>query len=101
GLVRLEDVAEQRAQTAELLHEPLVVCEHGAAEDVALPAEKLRRRIDREIGSDIERVLERRPEERVVDGDERLRRVRRRDVDDVRNVSHPEGGVWRGLNEAG
>ena len=41
----------------------------------------------------LERMLERRPEEGVVDGDERLRRVRARDVDGVRDVAHASVGL--------
>jgi hypothetical protein len=40
-LRRLKDVAEQRPEAAELLHEVLVAREHDAAEDVTLPARNL------------------------------------------------------------
>ena len=64
-----------------------------------MPAEKLRRRVDGEIGADVERVLERRPEEGVVDGDQRLARVRASDVDGVRDVGHAQRGIGRRLDE--
>ena len=55
-----------------------VAREHDAAQDVALPAQELRRRVDDEVGAELERMLEGRAQEGVVDGDERLRRVRAR-----------------------
>jgi hypothetical protein len=44
-------------------------------------------------------MLERRAEDRVVDRDERLRGMRARDPDRVRDVAHPERRVRRRLDE--
>ena len=58
-----------------------------AADDVRVAAEVLRRRVDDDVGAEVERRLEVRRRERVVDDEQRARRVRRRrdgrDVDDV------------------
>jgi hypothetical protein len=69
-LVRLEDVSEDRPHAAKACDERRVLAHHDAGQDVALPGQVFRRRVDAEISAEWQRVLEDGPQERVVDGDE-------------------------------
>ena len=79
--------AERLLQEVETLGERVVVRRHEAADDVAVTAEVLRRRVHDEVGAELERLLQVRRRERVVDDEQRTDRVRRvcglADVDDV------------------
>ena len=81
------DRAERVLQEAEPLRDRLVVRRDHAGDDVGVAAEVLRRRVDHDVGAEVERVLQVRRGERVVDDDLRADRVRRLgdggDVDDV------------------
>ena len=79
--------AERLLQEVEALGERVVVRRDEAADGVAVAAEVLRRRVDDGVGAEVERLLQVRRRERVVDDEQRADRVRRvcglADVDDV------------------
>ena len=79
--------AERLLQEVEALGERVVVRRDEAADDVAVAAEVLRRRVDDDVGAEVERLLQVRRRERVVDDEQRADGVRRvgglADVDDV------------------
>ena len=81
--------AERLLEEVEALRDRRVVRADEAADDVRVAAEVLRRRVEDDVGAEVERVLEVGRRERVVDDDERARRVRRlrggADVDDVQH----------------
>ena len=79
--------AERLLQEAEALGDRGVVRAGEAADDVGVPAEVLRRRVHDDVGAELERLLEVRRREGVVDDEQRAGGVRGigrgPDVDDV------------------
>ncbi len=84
---RAGDGAERLLEEREALRDRVVVRREEAADDVGVAAEVLRRRVQDDVGSERERLLEVRSREGVVDDDERADGVgslgRRADVDEV------------------
>jgi hypothetical protein len=84
---RAGDGPERLLEEEEPLGDRMVVRRDEPADHVGVAAEVLRRRVDDGVGAEVERVLEVRRRERVVDdedGTDRVRRVGcRADVDDV------------------
>ncbi len=77
--------AEAVRPPRELLVQRCVLRDHRAADDVAVAVDVLRRRMHDDVGAERERPLQRRRQERVVDDDGRVDRVRGlRDVDGCR-----------------
>ena len=79
--------AERLLEEEQALGDRRVVRRREAADDVGMAAEVLRRRVHDDVGAELERALEVRRGEGVVDDDDRAGRVRRvRDVPDVDDV---------------
>ena len=87
GVERPRHGAERLLQEAEALRDRRVVRAGEAADDVRVAAEVLRRRVEDDVGAEIERALEVRGRERVVDDQQGAGRLRgaatARDVDEV------------------
>jgi hypothetical protein len=98
--VHEEAVEGRRHRADRVLHEPqpLVMLgrarDRGAADDVGVAAEVLRRRVHDEVGAELERPLVDRGGERVVDRDEGVALARH----DPRDVDHVEQRVGRRLD---
>ncbi|SIG83366.1 Uncharacterised protein [Mycobacteroides abscessus subsp. abscessus] len=72
-----------------------VTGEHGPADDIGMAVDELRRRMDDEVGAELDRTLQVRGRERRIDGEESIVGVGdARGLDDVDDV---EAGVARGL----
>ena len=82
-----------------MVHDELLRSEDHAAEAAALAVDVLGRRIDHAVGAELERMLEQRRREHVVDHQRRAGVVR--DLGDRGDVEHFEIGIGRALQEAG
>ena len=76
GVERARHGAQRLLQERQPLGDRRVVRGDDAADDVAVAAEVLRRRVDDGVGAELERQLEVRRRERVVDDEQRADRVR-------------------------
>ena len=88
--------AERLLQEVEALGERVVVGGDEAADHVAVAAEVLGRRVDDEVGAEVERLLQVRRRERVVDDEQRADGVRR--VGGLANVDDVQERVRRRLD---
>ncbi len=108
ALVRLQDVTEQTTLATNFRHERHILGKRNAADDIAVAAEILGRRVNRYVRSQSKRVLESRSQESVVDHDQRpLRRMSvslsEREGGDrfacPLNIGHHDGWISGGFNE--
>ena len=97
GIERRERRAGLADQVVDVVLDEFLRGEDDAAEAAALAVDVLGGGIDDAVGAELERVLEQRRREHVVDHQRRARRVR--DLGDRRDVEHLERRIGRALQE--